>query len=410
VRRTKAVSGAHPEVVDVIVGGSYAKNTWLPGHADIDIFVRFSPDTDIATFERVGLEIGDSATRGHPRGKKYSQHPYTEAEVDGVKVNIVPCFHVKAGEWKSAADRSPFHVQLITTKFGDEQRLQVRLLKKFMRAVRVYGAEIETEGFSGYAAEVLILQEGSFEATLRSFAQLKVPPGETLLSLADPVDEGRDLARAISAEKVGRFVLASRAFLKEPSIGYFDHMRRSPRAALANRVVAVVFDHPELSEDVLWGELKRTYRHLRTHVEGEGFRILRGAVASDGRRSSAFIFLPEQDGLPELQERSGPRVDMERESIKFVSKNSARATLIWVGEDAKLRILQNRRERNLVPLLQAYIRREVESIGASRDLMAPLKRAKVLSHPALSGLARRRPWLSEGIAEIVSDSFGARAS
>jgi len=46
-------------------------------------------------------------------GKKYAQHPYTEATVEGVRVNIVPCFDVKAGEWMSAADRSPYHVELI---------------------------------------------------------------------------------------------------------------------------------------------------------------------------------------------------------------------------------------------------------------------------------------------------------
>src|SRR5437867_4925422 len=122
--KTRLAGARFPETRDVVLGGSFAKGTWLPGEADIDIFVKLSPDIDEARFEEVGLKVGLEATKGYPRGKKYAQHPYTEARVEGVVVNIVPCYDVQAGQWKSAADRSPFHVELVKTRLSEAQKLR----------------------------------------------------------------------------------------------------------------------------------------------------------------------------------------------------------------------------------------------------------------------------------------------
>ena len=186
--------------------------------------MKISPRVDEARFESIGLNVGRAAARGYPHGKKYAQHPYTEATVDGVKVNIVPCYDVKPGEWKSAADRSPYHVEFVRKHLDEEKKTQVRLLKRFMKVVGVYGAEIENEGFSGYAAEVLVHLHGSFEKVLEYFATLR-PSGESLFTLKDPVDEERELSRAISKETVARMILASRAFLGSPTSGSSDRSR-----------------------------------------------------------------------------------------------------------------------------------------------------------------------------------------
>src|SRR5207247_11061822 len=80
------------------------------------------------------------------------------------------CYGVDEGRWQSAADRSPFHTRFISSNFDSEKRQQARLLKKFFKAVGVYGAEISTGGFSGYVSEVLVLKYGSFENVLRAAA------------------------------------------------------------------------------------------------------------------------------------------------------------------------------------------------------------------------------------------------
>ncbi len=405
--KTRLASAKFPEVRGVVLGGSFARGTWLPGEADIDIFVKFSPEVDEKRFEEVGLKVGFEATRGYPRGKKFSQHPYTEARVDGVTINIVPCYDVEARKWKSAADRSPYHVELISRSLNETQKQDVRLLKKFMKGVGVYGAEIEKEGFSGYAAEVLILKHGTFQNVLTQFAHLRAAGQEKLLSLPDPVDESRDLARAISNGNIARFVLAARAYLKRPALGFFLGRSGRSRPSLQESVIGMTFSHRELSEDILWGELKRTMRHLSRHIESAGFRLTRTGIASDDRTRSAFLILPEGRDLSPLERRTGPSVVMEKEASEFIAKNSGRARLVWVGEDGRLYILQNREEFELMNFLRGIVRSAVKRMGGSLEIDKAIARTgKVLDGRALRRAAKRKRWLSEGLNEIVSDALG----
>jgi tRNA nucleotidyltransferase (CCA-adding enzyme) len=311
--RTRAAADRHPEVRGVVMGGSFAKGTWLPTNVDIDVFVLIDPATSEKDFERIGLAVASKATSGFPKGKKYAQHPYVEATVNGVKVNIVPCFAVEPPNWKSAADRSPFHVKLVE-ELSQDRKTQVRLLKRFMRGVGVYGAEIEVQGFSGYAAEVLVIRHGNFEGVLKNFAELKRVGEDLLFTLPDPVDENRDLAKAISNESVGRMVLASRAFLRRPSLAFFGEVLGRSRPRVRNELVGLVFSHPKLSEDTLWGELRRTLRHITNAVEEKGFKLARAMAASDNISNSAFLFLPEFSSLPPVEQRLGPTVERAKET------------------------------------------------------------------------------------------------
>jgi tRNA nucleotidyltransferase (CCA-adding enzyme) len=410
ISKTGMAARQFSEVKEVELGGSFAKGTWLPGQADLDIFLKLDPSTPEDRFEEIGLKVGAEATKGHPRGKKYAQHPYTEADFDGVKVNIVPCYDVEPKKWKSAADRSPFHVELVK-KMPHEQKDQVRLLKRFMNGIGVYGAEIEVEGFSGYAAEVLIIQHRDLLGVLGAFAAIKRQSDEKLLRLPDPVDPSRDLARAISSEKIGRMVLASRKFLGKPSITYFHRLGGKGRPAMRKNVVALVFSHTKLSEDTLWGELKRTLRHVQKHVEEKGFKLARVAAVSNNSDTSAFLFIPEFDLLPDLEQRLGPTVDRRTESESFIKVNKRRAELVWVDDDARLRILEKRKQKGLTSFLKETIASGAKGMGASARVGRGLARTgRVVSGRPLVRAANSLPWLSEGLAELASDTIGTGAS
>ena len=405
--KTRLAAAKFPETRGVVLGGSFAKGTWLPGEADIDIFVKLSPEVDETRFEGVGLKVGFEATKGYPRGKKYAQHPYTEARVKGVIVNIVPCYDVRAGQWKSAADRSPFHVELIKTRLSEAQKLDVRLLKKFLKGVGVYGAEIEKEGFSGYACEVLVLMHGGFSDVLKYFAHLKAPAPERMLSLSDPVDERRDLAKAISNENVARLVLAARAYLRRPTLQFFLGKSGRMRPDLKAHIIGITFTHPESSEDILWGELKRTMKHLSGHITRAGFALARTAIASDDRGESAFLILPEIQELSPFEKRMGPSVLMEREADEFLARNSKRARLVWAGEGGQLQILKNRDELRLTDFLKRILRGGVAKMGGSPAIgRAIAKSGRVVEGRTLQRIAKRKKWLSAGLDDIVSDSLG----
>jgi len=408
VSKVKDVTKAHSEVVSVFLGGSFAKDTWLPGDVDIDVFVKIAPNVDEKRFEEVGLSVGREALHGYKPGKNYAQHPYTEAIVDGFKVNVVPCYDVKLGEWKSAADRSVHHVAFVRENLGEEARVQVRLLKKFMKAVGVYGAEIEKEGFSGYATEVLIYNYTTFESALGSFAVFVPDSKEEYFKLFDPIDDARDLGKAMSRETVARMVLASRAFLENPSIAYFRKVGGKARPKLLERVYAIEFEHEELSEDTLWGELKRSARQVAKHVRDEGFALARVEAASDKMRSSAIVLLPVVDTLPDIDERFGPGVELKEGAKRFAAKNRQSAEMIWVGEDGRMHLLVRRRFTSLGKLLDEILKSRVDTIGVSKEVARALKKnGRVLHGKKLKSEAIRKAWLREGLTKTLSDSVGA---
>jgi tRNA nucleotidyltransferase (CCA-adding enzyme) len=406
--KTRRAAERFPETRGVLVGGSFAKGTWLPRHVDLDIFVRIDPSTPEDRFERVGLDVGATATRGYPMGKKFAQHPYTEATVEGVRVNVVPCFAVKTGEWKSAADRSPFHVTLVK-ELSDEKKTQVRLLKLFMNAVGVYGAEIQRQGFSGYVAEVLVMKLGSFESVLEWFSKHNPEAGGRVFRLPDPVDEGRDLGVAVSGESLGRMVLASREFLRRPSMAFFVKMTGRVRQSLREQVYAVVFSHRQMSEDTLWGELRKTSKHLVRHLEVSGFIIARCMGASDNRTRSAILLIPEFSELPQVEQRVGPTVDRRKDVEAFVSTNARDSRLVWVDDDARVRLLRPRKHTRLSDMLAEVVKGRAGRIGASRELEAGMRKsAVVLRGSALNRAATSAKWLQDGIREITSDAVGTR--
>ena len=49
---------------------------------------------------------------------------------------------------------------------------EVRLLKRFLKSVGIYGAQIAKGGLSGYVTEILILKYGTFVSTLQSIADI----------------------------------------------------------------------------------------------------------------------------------------------------------------------------------------------------------------------------------------------
>jgi tRNA nucleotidyltransferase (CCA-adding enzyme) len=116
------------EIVGVVFGGSFAKGTWLPLHADIDIFVKIKPSVAVEKFEEMGRKIGSEALKRFGPRLRYSDHPYVEAFVNDIRVNVVPCYDVQQGNWQSAADRSPFHTQYILNHIVNDKMWLARLV------------------------------------------------------------------------------------------------------------------------------------------------------------------------------------------------------------------------------------------------------------------------------------------
>ena len=65
--------------------GSAAKNTWLSGKSDIDIFIKFPLDTPVEYLKEKGLYIGytvNNLMNGTP-WEHYASHPYLTCDIEG---------------------------------------------------------------------------------------------------------------------------------------------------------------------------------------------------------------------------------------------------------------------------------------------------------------------------------------
>lgn len=399
------------DVVDVVFGGSFAKGTWLPGHADIDIFVKIKPSVGIEKFEEMGREIGSEALKSYGPKLRYSDHPYVEVFVKKVRVNVVPCYDVEQGKWQSAADRSPFHTRYISSNFDDEKRRQARLLKKFLKSVGIYGAEISTEGFSGYVSEVLVLKYSSFENLLRAAADWQerqiiavsdydsdfVRVSNSPVIIIDPVDSRRNLGTAISPESVAKFMLAARKFLEKPSLDFFKEgkYRRGTIKMLPN-VLVVEFSHEKKSPDIIWGQLKRSLSAIAKQLELAHFEVLRSSCVTDEKSSAALAFLLESITLPPYTKRKGPEVFRREDTASFLS-NRKKPLASWVDREMRIAMVIERRATDARKFVKSLLINHRENSGVSKDLI--VNKLQIYSgsdRKIIKGLAKK------AIGDVVS--------
>jgi tRNA nucleotidyltransferase (CCA-adding enzyme) len=401
--------GGMGNIVDVVFGGSFAKGTWLHGDADVDIFFKVKPSVAVEKFEELGRSVGQKALKGHETRLRYSDHPYVEAFVKNVRINVVPCYDVEQGKWQSAADRSPFHTEFISRNFDSEKRKQARLLKKFFKAAGIYGAEISTGGFSGYVSEVLVLKYGSFEGVLNSAAdwqerQVVVAGGydpdivkgfNSPIIIIDPVDSRRNLGTAISPESVGRFMLAARAFLAKPSIKFFKENQRGPDAKkLLPNVLVVEFSHKERSPDVVWGQLKRSTSAIAKQLELADFVVLRSSCVTDEKRSAALAFLLESMTLPPYTKKKGPEVFRRSDTASFFA-GKKKPLVTWVDKEMRVAMLVDRKATDAI-IFTRLLLQNAENSGVAKDLVASKLQIYSGSGKKIKGVAK------EAVSEVVS--------
>jgi tRNA nucleotidyltransferase (CCA-adding enzyme) len=331
---------------EVRVEGSVAKDTWLREEPDIDIFIRVPIIMSRENFRKVSLKIAKEATEGFKQVERFAEHPYLEAFVNSTRVNIVPCYGVKKGEWMSATDRTPFHTDYVKPKLNEQLRSGIRLLKQFMRGINVYGAEIKIGGFSGYLCELLVLNYGSFANVLKAAADIK---SSWLIDYAsyyegredelqkifsqpliviDPVDKGRNVASALRKERLFEFVVAGREFLKKPHLKFFYPPETKAlgtqqilKEIKKRKLIFIKFDCIEAVSDVLWGQLYKTKEALRRLLEGNDFHVIRDTSWSNEQDLNMLIFELQNDKLPLIKKHLGPPIRKRAECENFLQKH-----------------------------------------------------------------------------------------
>jgi tRNA nucleotidyltransferase (CCA-adding enzyme) len=313
--------------------GSYARNTWLKGSLEIDVFILFPEETPRENLEREGLEIGKSVLDSYEI--RYAEHPYVHGTVAGVEVDVVPCYKLKSPEKiKSAVDRTPFHHEWLKERVKGREK-DIRILKGFLKANNLYGAEYKVRGFSGYLCELLIIFYGSFpklvkgatEWTRRTVIDVRnkeIRKGETFF-VVDPVDERRNVAANLSLDNLARFVHLCREFLENPSIQFFRQKRvELPpdedvlRELESRTVFAIEFTRPEIIEDNLFPQLERACRKITEFLERSNFMPLRSSFHAGEK--CYLLFECQVPELSRIERRIGPPFEEVEHVKKFLKK------------------------------------------------------------------------------------------
>jgi tRNA nucleotidyltransferase (CCA-adding enzyme) len=403
---------------EVVTGGSYARDTWLPEKADIDIFLRYPLGASKIDFEEDSYKISCEAFGKGNLIIRYAEHPYVETYVNDARVNIVPCYKVESGNWLTAADRSPYHLGFMQANLSKKQRSDVRLLKKFMKTSESYGAEIKIGGFSGYMSEVLIYRYETFENLVMNAQKWRLPLVITdddkveyvkerffrdKIIITDPVDINRNLGRALYISTISRFILESRSFLKKPSVEFFKEKKKKVTKKrlslpLANNLLAVVFEHEIMNVDILWGMLNHTLISLAKHFEKYDFEVIRSVAASDEQKTSAFIFLFQTMTISSYHIRSGPSIFDDNNLQNFLLKNRNNTELLWINDEGKILALKDRPIMSTTSLLQKILK-DPQKFGVSKKIIQALKRKNKI-YVGKEILSDKRKWLLVGVEEV----------
>ncbi|QFU81853.1 CCA tRNA nucleotidyltransferase [Natronorubrum aibiense] len=326
---------------DVLQVGSTARDTWISGDRDIDIFVRFPPAVDREDLERYGLEVGhETLPDGH---EEYAEHPYVKGTVEGFDIDVVPCFRLEsATEIRSAVDRTPFHTQYLEARLDDALTADVRLAKQFLKGIGAYGSDLRTRGFSGYLTELLVCESGGFRPLLEAAADWQPPveldpeghratleTGDALsfddpLVVIDPTDPQRNVAAVCSAENVARFQHYARRFLDAPRADLFDPVEPASltEAELCTHIerrgttpVAVRFDAPDLVEDQLYPQLEKSLDGITRGLDDRGFDVFRATAMAD--ETAAILVELAVSERPAVERHDGPPVHVRSHADGF---------------------------------------------------------------------------------------------
>jgi tRNA nucleotidyltransferase (CCA-adding enzyme) len=398
IKRIKAIKGKH---LQAMLCGSLSRDTHLRGERDFDIFVLFDENLPRDRFESEGIRIGKEVFKGYEHWLEYSEHPYVKGIIEGYEIEIVPCYRVKkACLLKSSVDRSPFHARFLKRHLKEEQKKEVRLLKAFMKGVQCYGADIASEGFPGYLAELLILKYGTFLECIKNASQWK--PGtkialkdshlkkckvENTLVFPDPTDPKRNVASALSLEQFSRFVAACRAFLKKPSEDFFfgKKVRAMPKERIKKElqkrnIIAIEFPVKEhVPRDIIFGQLKRFKGFLTSELQKHDFKVFDVRFEEYGKNIYCFVELEERI-LSEFVKLYGPPVFDEKNCEAFLAKHRKALSGPRI-ENERLVIVERRKHRDAKEVLKALV--SFLSMRGKEPLKSMLKKARVLEEAQL---------------------------
>lgn len=315
-----------------VPGGSYAKNTWLKGDHDVDLFVCFNmsySDKDISC-------ILENILKPFSPERVHGSRDYFHVK-NKIKYEIIPVLNIKKlKDAHNVTDFSPLHVKWVNKK-GKNLKEDIRIMKKFCKAQNVYGAESYIRGFSGHVIDIIIIHYKGFLNALKAISLWKPktiidpekfhkhPPELVLnkskiegpLVIIDPVQPDRNSAAAICNEKYFQLIKSSVRFIKNPSLNSFKEQKFNADALKKKGAIIIKICPLNEKEDVAGTKLLKAFEFLSNNLDI--FKVNSGWCWNK-KEDAFFWFIPKIKILPENEIKEGPPVKMIFHAERFRKK------------------------------------------------------------------------------------------
>lgn len=373
----------------VILGGSSAKDTWLSGNHDVDVFVQFDYHHFASRSQHLSEELEPILKKTFPKIKIERVHgsrDYFQLIYQGYNFEIVPILKIdNANKAINITDVSPLHTEWVNTH-AKNLKNEIRLAKQFCKANKVYGAESYLGGFSGYVIEILVTTYGSFIDFLKASQQWKkkevIDPSkfykkdalfhlnksktQSAIIVIDPVDKNRNAAAALTADKVALFQKKAKEYLAKPSVSFFDKKVLTKeiieKKAGKKPFVFLTAIPQSGKEDVIGMKIVKVFEFLKNELNS--FEIIEGDW--EWNDEVKYYFILRKNHLPEIQVHQGPPLTM-KENVKDFKKKNVKT----YEEDG--RIVAELKTK--FPILKDY----VKSMVKQKYILERLKKITVVS-------------------------------
>ncbi|MFH2106273.1 MAG: CCA tRNA nucleotidyltransferase [Candidatus Micrarchaeota archaeon] len=366
----RVIQKRSPKDARVELMGSIAKGTFLKDSKDIDIFILMKKEREKEQLE----QIVRKAISGYEHEVAYAEHPYARVFIGERKIDVVPAYQIKhINEKISSVDRTVLHTKYILKNL--KKKNGVLLLKKILKANGLYGAEIKTQGFSGYLCELLVIRYNGFMNLMKNaskwkknvFIDLKKKYTkkeiesvhtrfDSVFIVIDPTDPDRNVAAPVSSGNFKLFVSLCKRVAKKPTEAMFFRKPQSFNDKLKGmkNCYIVSIKKPDVVADILWGQLKKMEMHLLQFLKKKEFKV--NKVIADDSHGIRIAISFEKKILPPTQVIVGPPVKFDKNVFAFkqahpegnvqIKKSRAIATVpreLRTAEDAILKFFKSER-------------------------------------------------------------------
>lgn len=326
----------------VQLGGSVSKNTHVGDDYDIDIFIKF-PLSANSLSDRLETALNELSWTYERVQASRDYFIVSDGKHD---YELVPVLNIdQPSQAKSVIDVSPLHIDYFNNRAHDTTRDHVRLLKQFVKAHRIYGAESYINGFSGHVIDLLILAYGSFSDVLEA-AQDWSPktvidieehhdtPMLTLneskthgpLIVVDPIQSERNAAAAVNDAAYHEFIDAAKAFLNEPRGEAFTKPTLAERISSLGRaegdqheIIQVTVSFDERRHDLAGARLRKIQEHIERRLDGENFHVAQTLLHHE--ETSAVLIATTPTPKTDHRVINGPPVDMDEHVKRFTDQH-----------------------------------------------------------------------------------------